>query len=171
MSIRFRNALLMLNKAVLFACVSMYFGTGWSLVLFSFPTAGELTPSTYYMQFVPQVAAATAFFKVMTSVMMINATILVVEEWKTPLRWFGIGVLLAITLVTALTIVYIFPYNARMAAGIATQAELNEVLNKWMNLNTLRVSIWTAQWVLVMIYLLFKANRVSGSREWALHPG
>ena len=52
--------------AFLFLCVSMYFGTGWSLWLFSFPVTPQLTPAIYYLQFVPQVTAATEFFTQMT---------------------------------------------------------------------------------------------------------
>src|SRR6185369_3054246 len=107
----FNRAVYTVNKLMLFACVSMYFGTGWSLVLFSFPVADKLTTANYYLQFVPQVTAATAFFKVMTCVMMVNAGILIIEEWRSHLKWFGIGVLLAIIIATALTIIYIFPYN------------------------------------------------------------
>ena len=33
------STLLVASYMLLFACTSMYFGTGWSLVLFSFPTA------------------------------------------------------------------------------------------------------------------------------------
>lgn len=53
----------------------MYFGTGWSLVLFWFPTGKELTVGNYYDQFVPQVTAATRFFTWMTTVMLASAAI------------------------------------------------------------------------------------------------
>ena len=96
----------------------MYFGTGWSLVLFSFPTAHELTPANYYSHFVPQVTAATNFFRVMTMVMIVSCIILIIEEWRTRLKWYGVGILLAVVVATALTILYIFPYNRAMAAGI-----------------------------------------------------
>ncbi len=52
------STLLVASYMLLFACTSMYFGTGWSLVLFSFPTADQLTPDNYYSHFVPQVEAA-----------------------------------------------------------------------------------------------------------------
>lgn len=31
----------------------MYLGTGWPLILFSFPLASKLCPDNYYKQFVP----------------------------------------------------------------------------------------------------------------------
>jgi MFS superfamily sulfate permease-like transporter len=154
----FGRILYAINKALLFACISMYFGTGWSLVSFSFPIADQLTPANYYTHFVPQVTSATLFFTGMTKVMIVCCFILIVEEWKTRGKWFGVGILVAIVLATALTIVYIFPYNKRMADGINSQEELREVLHKWINLNIVRVSIWTIQWLLMMIYFLIYIN-------------
>jgi hypothetical protein len=153
------RALFTASKVLLFACVSMYFGTGWSLVLFSFPGASELTPGNYYAQFVPQVTAATVFFRAMTIVMMICCIILVIEEWHSRLKWYGVSIFLAIILATALTIVYIFPYNRSMEAGISSQQELRSVLTKWMRLNIIRVSIWTVQWLLMMFYFLVKTRK------------
>lgn len=146
------NRWLLLNACFLFLCVSMYLGTGWSLVLFSFPTAPSLTPGTYYNQFVPQVTAATDFFRVQTILMLISGSILVFVERKSWRRWFPIGVLAGVVLATVLTIVYIFPYNDQMAAGIKDQSTLNEILRKWMNLNRVRVGIWTVQWLCMMAY-------------------
>lgn len=150
-----------INKALLFACVSMYFGTGWSLVLFSFPIAPELTPDNYYNQFVPQVTAATGFFTYMTMVMMVSCIIFIIEEWKTNFKWFPIGVLILVIAATLLTTTYIIPYNELMAVGITDATELHEVLEKWMRLNVIRVSLWTLQWLLMVtffavIYLRFK---------------
>ena len=144
--------LLTLNKIILFACTSMYFGTGWSLVLFSFPIAQELTPDNYYNQFVPQVQAATGFFTYMTMLMMVSSIIFIIGEWKTPKKWYPIIILVLVILATLLTIYFIFEYNEQMAAGITDPIILKEVLNKWMNLNTIRVSIWTLQWLTMAIY-------------------
>lgn len=144
--------LLSLNKILLFACTSMYFGTGWSLVFFSFPGASELTTDNYYQQFVPQVEAATEFFTSMTLVMMVSCLIFIVGEWRTVNKLYPIVVLVLVISATLLTIYFIFDYNEQMAAGIKDQAILTEVLRKWMNLNTIRVSIWTLQWLTLAIY-------------------
>ncbi len=149
--------LLTLNKVILFACASMYFGTGWSLVLFSFPGAPELTPNNYYMQFVPQVQAATQFFTYMTMLMMVCCVIFIIEEWKTSIKWYPIIFLVLVIMATSLTIYFIFEYNEQMAAGITDPAILKSVLKKWMNLNTIRVSIWTLQWLVMGIYF-FRAD-------------
>jgi hypothetical protein len=125
--------LLNLNKIILFACTSMYFGTGWSLVLFSFPIAQELTADNYYMQFVPQVHAATGFFTYMTMLMMVNCVIFIIGEWKTSKIWYPIV--------------------------------LKEVLNKWMNLNTIRVSIWTLQWLTMATYFFQITLKLKSTNE------
>ncbi len=144
--------LLTLNKLILFACTSMYFGTGWSLVMFSFPIAPELTPDSYYMQFVPQVQAATKFFTYMTMVMMVSSVVFIIGEWKSNKKWYPIIILALVILATLLTIYFIFEYNELMSAGITDPVLLQNVLEKWMNLNTIRVSLWTLQWLSMAVY-------------------
>ncbi len=144
--------LLALNKLLLFLCTSMYFGTGLSMVLFSFPLAPDLTPDNYYMQFVPQVQAATKFFTYMTMVMMGSCIIFIIGEWKSNRKWYPIIILILVILATLLTIYFIFTYNEQMAAGIKDPIILQEVLSKWMRLNTIRVSLWTLQWLTMAIY-------------------
>lgn len=146
------KSLLSLNKILLLACASMYFGTGWSLVLFSFPIADQLTPENYYMQFVPQVHAATEFFTYMTMVMMACCVVFIIEKWKSKEKWYPIIVLLLVILATVLTVQFIFKYNDMMDAGIADQATLTDVLRKWMNLNIIRVSLWTLQWLTLAVF-------------------
>ncbi|MEO8620527.1 MAG: hypothetical protein ABI625_05640 [bacterium] len=148
-----------LNAVFLLACVSMYFGTGWSLVLFSFPIAPKLTTATYYMQFVPQVEAATQFFTYMTMAMLASAALMIIAEWRTGYAWVPVIVLLLVIAATWLTKQYIFPLNHEMSAGITTQARLDEVLGKWMRLNTIRVMLWTVQWVTISSYFGLKAAR------------
>ncbi len=144
--------LLTLNKVLLFACVSIYFGTGWSLVLFSFPIASELTPDNYYMQFVPQVQAATKFFTYMTMVMMASSAVFAIEKWKSSQRWYGVIIFLLVILATALTIFFIFEYNQQMETGITDADLLQDILEKWMRLNIIRVSLWTLQWITMAVY-------------------
>jgi hypothetical protein len=147
------------NAALLLGCASMYFGTGWSLVLFSFPIASQLTPATYYLQFVPQVAAATRFFTYMTSVMLLSGAVMAWSEWRTGYRWVPIAVLALIVAATGLTMTLIFPLNQEMAARISDPTRLRVVLDRWMSLNTIRVILWTAQWLIVTWYFVHKAMR------------
>ena len=145
-----------LNRTLLAACVSMYFGTGWSLILFSFPIAPQLTTDNYYNQFVPQVEAATEFFTYMTMVMMVCCVVWIISEWRTTVKWYPIIILLLVILATLLTTQFIFEYNEKMASHIIDPNELKITLDKWMTLNTIRVSIWTLQWITIMIYYLRK---------------
>ncbi len=152
-----KQGLLVASHSVLFLCTSMYLGTGWSLVLFSFPVAPHLTVGNYYYVFVPQVQAATEFFTSMTKLMIVLCIIMLIAEWKTSLRWVPIVVLLAVLAATGLTIMYIFPYNDVMSKGITDPAELQTVLAHWMSLNKIRVALWTVQWVAMMFYFARKA--------------
>lgn len=148
-----------LNAALLFACASMYFGTGWSLVLFSFPIAPQLTTATYYLQFVPQVEAATRFFTYMTMLMIASALLMLWTERRTGYWWAPLIVLLGVVAATLLTVRLILPLNREMAAGITDQARLTELLGRWMSLNTARVWLWTVQWAALMTYFVFRVMR------------
>ncbi|MCH7665483.1 MAG: DUF1772 domain-containing protein [Acidobacteria bacterium] len=160
-----KRKLLILNHSLLLLCVSMYVGTGWSLVLFSFPAASQLTPDNYYSHFVPQVEAATRFFTYMTGVMIVCALIMIVAERKERLyRWFPIIVLVGVIVATLLTTRFIFPYNEAMREGITDPAQLRETLGKWMSLNKVRVSLWTVQWLSMMSYFGIKTYRGEKSR-------
>lgn len=141
-----------LNHSLLFLCVSMYLGTGWSLILFSFPVVPQLTVENYYLQFVPHVQAATRFFTYMTMAMIVFAGVMVVTEWKTGFRWVPITVLAAVLAATGLTVRWILPLNAIMAAGITDPAVLADTLRPWLALNRLRVALWSVQWVAMMVY-------------------
>lgn len=150
---------LAVNNIALFLCTSMYLGTGWSLVLFSFPAAKKLHPDNYYEQFVPQVTAATKFFTVMTTVMIALGIAMLVGE---PARGYWVLpaiVLAGVVAATVLTVVAILPDNRKMAAGIKTQAELDVILRRWMARNWIRVGLWTVQWSAMAIWFGLKVTR------------
>jgi len=151
-----RKRLLIINHSVLFLCTAMYLGTGWSMVLFSFPIAPELTIDNYYLQFVPQVTAATEFFTVMTNVMIVTALVMMWAEWRTPYRWAPIVVLIGVVGATAMTMFLIFPYNEAMREGITDPAVLDDMLSNWMRLHTIRLSLWTLEWAAMMVYFAAK---------------
>jgi len=136
---------LILDATLLLLCVSMYLGTGWSLVLFSFPSRSTLRVDNYYDQFVPPVQRATRFFTWMTTVMIAAAIVLIVADRSSAYVIAPAIVLASVIAATALTIKFIFPYNKRMAARITDERELQSVLGKWMLLNWIRVSLWTVQ--------------------------
>lgn len=154
-----KNRLLMANHLFLLLCASMYLGTGGSLVLFSFPVAPQLTPDNYYLQFVPQVQAATAFFTTMTQLMLAAAAVMLWSEWRQPTRWVPIVVLLGVGAATGLTIQWIFPLNAAMAGHIRDAAQLHRVLDEWMQLNRIRAALWLVQWSALAWYFARWAYR------------
>lgn len=146
------NNLKQVGNGALFLCVSIYLGTGWSLVLFSFPVANQLTVQNYYLVFVPQVTAATQFFTWMTVVMLVLAVIMTINEWKTGNAWIPIVVIVTIIAATLLTIFAIIPLNNEMAAHISDPQRLRFVLQKWIELNWIRVALWSVQWLALMYY-------------------
>lgn len=144
--------LVVLNASFLFLTAAMYLGTGWSLWLFQFQVAPKLTPATYYYAFVPQVETAGTFFTWMTSLMMISAIIMLIVEWKGPMRWVPIIVLVSVTAATLYTVWYIFPYNDAMKAGITDQQVLQATLDKWISMNRIRILLWSVEWFAMMVY-------------------
>jgi hypothetical protein len=151
-------AWLAINNLFLFLCASMYLGTGWSLVLFSFPSASKLHPGNYYDQFVPQVTAATKFFTVMTVLMVASAIAMIIGDPAGGYWVLGAIVLAAVVAATVLTVVAILPDNRKMAAGIKTQAELDTLLRRWMARNRIRVGLWTVQWSAMAIWFGLKVT-------------
>jgi hypothetical protein len=144
--------LLLLNHVVLFLCCSIYIGTGVSLVFFQFPVEPRLTPENYAMMFVEPVAYATQFFTYMSIVMLVTGSVMLLTEWFTGIRWVPIVVLAAIIASTALTILFIFPYNKELNAGISDPERLKYVFAKWADLNRIRVSLWTIAWAAMMFW-------------------
>jgi hypothetical protein len=145
-----------IDAAFMLLCASMYLGTGWSLVLFSFPIAPRLTPENYALPFVEPVTNATRFFTWMTTLMMAAAVALIVAEWSTGYVWVPIVYLAAAVAATGLTIKFVFPYNREMKAGITDPGRLRRTLGRWMRLNVLRVLLWTVEWVVITLYFALK---------------
>jgi hypothetical protein len=142
---------------VLLLCASVYLGTGWSLILFQFPSRPKLTVDNYYEQFVPPVHRATRFFTPWTLVMIAAAIALIVGEWGSAYLIAPVVVLVGVVAATVLTIRFILPWNKRME-HVKDNAELQEVLGNWMFLNWIRVSLWTVEWVAIATYLALKAR-------------
>lgn len=157
-----KSRLLTFNAAFLFLCVSMYLGTGWSMILFSFPVVPKLTVDNYYLVFVPEVASATSFFTPMTKLMIVSACLMTWGEWPTCYRWIPIVVLLSVLAATALTVYCILPLNQAMTAGIKSQADLQRTLASWTSLNKMRVAFWSVQWGAMMLYFALKSNPPRG---------
>jgi hypothetical protein len=145
------STLIVINDLLLLACSSMYFGTGWSLVLFSFGNASRFTVDNYYDQFIPQVTAATRFFTGMTIVMLAAALVMTVSEWHHRV-WAPVIVFVATLAATLLTEIGILPLNRQLGRHIRDPKLLQTLLGRWMNLNRVRVALWTVQWLALAVY-------------------
>ncbi len=147
------NPWLVANNLFLLLCVSIYLGTGVSLVLFQYPNADKLTPANYYDQFVPQVTAATKFFTVVSTLMLISGALMIAFE---PVGWeriFPVIVEAAVVAATILAVFWELPLNKKMAAHIQDQGVLDGVLSEWMRINWIRFSLWSVQWVGMVLWL------------------
>ncbi|WP_164017483.1 hypothetical protein [Pyxidicoccus trucidator] len=151
-----RQVLHLFNAGLLFLGTSLYLGTGWSLVLFSFPVAPMLTVDNYWLQFVPQLTEATRVLTAVTMVMLVSAVVLFWYERRTALRWYPLIVFLGVLAAGLVTRNLIFPYNREMAAGITDPERLQVVIREWMALSRIRLAIWTAEWVAMMGYFAHK---------------
>lgn len=154
-----KTKLLLLSYAVLFAGVSIYFGTGWSTVIFQFPTLPELNVSNYYLHFVPQVASATGFFTVLVPLMCVICLVMIKAEWRTGYRWVPIVVLLCIVAASGITYVLIFPINREMAARITDPQQLTVAIGKWVQYTWYRVALWSIEWATLMYYFAARAYK------------
>ena len=152
------RTLVLIDEVVLFMGASMYFGTGWSTVLFQFPITPDLTVENYYLQFVPQVKAALRVFTMLTTIMIATAGIMLVAEWGTGLVWVPILVVTLVVGSAALTVIRILPINRRMAEGITDPAELGVALGRWKTLTSIRVGLWTAEWLAMAIFFAVRAR-------------
>ena len=147
-----KKILYVVNNALLFAGVSIYFGTGWSTAIFQFPVMPHLTPDNYYLHFIPQIDAATVFFTVMVTVMLINCGVMLIVEWKTKYRWVPIVIAVLVIGATCLTVFIIFPVNQILRDGITDQAQLMDIVAQWIFLTKIRVALWSAEWIVMMYY-------------------
>jgi hypothetical protein len=153
-----------LSCSLLFAAVSIYFGTGWSTAIFQFPVMPHLTVDNYYLHFIPQIDAATSFFTFLVSLMVVTGLIMIVAEWRTRFRWLPILVLLAVIGATTLTTLVIFPVNDLLRRGIHDQQRLVEVIGRWKSLTQVRVAIWSFEWALMMLYFAGRVRRREAER-------
>lgn len=146
-----------LTVSVLFACVSLYFGTGWSTVLFQFPVMPDLTPDNYALHFLPQIDAATTVFTVVVTLMLIGCAVMLWQEWRTRFRWVPLALVVLIVVSTAVTMLIVFPINAVLREGVTDLATLRPLVRDWMTWTWVRAVLWSGEWVVMMVYLAAKA--------------
>jgi len=150
--------LLTLNLIFLWFGTTMYAGVLWSLHFFWFPTWRHLRVETYYEQFIPQTTAATQFFTIVVPLMFASLIIIIIQEWKTTLKWVGLAGLLTLGAATFFGTMRIIPINKTLKAGITDQAQLNNLLGQWIQLNETRFILLSLLWLIFVFYVLRKGN-------------
>jgi uncharacterized membrane protein len=141
-----------IDALFMLACASMYFGTGWSLVLFQLPDFKQLGPEDYQLVIVKPIERATRFFTAMTALMLLAAGLLVWGEWDTGYVWVPLVYIAATVGATALTKYWIFPINRRLEAGVTEPVALRRDLDRWAVLNRIRTLFWTVEWAAIAAY-------------------
>jgi hypothetical protein len=93
--------------------------------------------------------------------MMITATIAIISEWKTSLKWPAILVLIGVMGSTAMAKYFLFPINDIIYAGVKTNEELKPLLLRWMVLNNWRVFFSVLTWCSMLAFYTLKISQKS----------
>jgi hypothetical protein len=151
--------LLMINNSYTFFVSSLHMGLMVSVLLFWYPTWISLTLTTIHENFSIPAKLATNLFIVLIPIMFITSAIMIISEWKTPLKWPAIVILLGSLGSTTMAYYFLFPLNDIIAAGVPTQAGLTEILKKWMVLNDYRVFFSVTTWFAVLVFFQMKISQ------------
>ncbi len=161
MNNKVKNILLNINSGYTFFISSIHMGLMTSLVLFWYSSWSGLTIDTIQNNFGIPAILATKLFVILIPIMMITSSIMIISEWKTPLKWPSIVVLIGIMGSTAMAKYFIFPINDIIYAGVGTNEELKILLVKWMDLNNWRVFFSVLTWLGMFTFYTMKSNRKS----------
>lgn len=159
MSQQLKNILLNINSGYTFFVSSMHMGLMTSIVLFWYPSWAGLTLDTIQNNFGIPAQLATDLFIILIPIMMITASVMIISEWKTQLKWPAIIVLFGIMGSTAMAKYFIFPINDIIYAGVKTNEELKVLLLKWMYLNNWRVFFSVLTWLGMFAFYTMKIIR------------
>jgi hypothetical protein len=152
-----KRKLLLLDYSLIFFGASYYLGIGWSTAITQFPVMPLLNVENYYLHFVPQVAASTAFLYVLVPLMFIATAVMLLAEWRTRFRWVPMVVLAALITSSAITYFLIFPVNRALSAGVTNAAQLSELINAWVRYTWYRIPLWSLEWLCMMYYFAARA--------------
>lgn len=159
MSKQLKSILLNINSGYTFFVASMHMGLMTSLVLFWYDSWEGLTIDTIQNNFGIPATLATELFVILIPIMMITASIMIVSEWKTSLKWPAIIVLIGILGSTATAKYFIFPVNDIIYAGVKTNEELKVLLLRWMVLNNWRIFFSVLTWLGMFAFYTMKIYR------------
>jgi len=150
--------LLLLNLFCFWFGTTAYAGVLWSLHFFWFPSWRGLRVDNYYDQFIPQTTAATKFFTIVVPVMFLSLIVITIHEWRSKLKWISIAGFLTLGAATFFGTLRILPINHKLKEGVTDQAQLTEMLDKWIDLNETRFVLLTILWLLLVAYVTCKGR-------------
>lgn len=155
------KVLLNINSGYTLFISSWHMGLMVSIVLFWYPSWKGLTADTIQNNFAIPAIIATKIFVILIPIAMLTATIMIITEWKTPLRWPSIIVLAGIIGSTLTAKYFIFPINDIIYAGVKSPEELTSLLMKWMQLNNWRVFFSVLTWLGMFTFYTLKSNKTA----------
>lgn len=156
MNKQLKTILLNINNGYTFFVASMHMGLMTSLVLFWYASWEGLNIDTIQNNFGIPATLATKLFVILIPIMMITATIAIISEWKTSLKWPAILVLIGVMGSTAMAKYFLFPINDIIYAGVKTNEELKPLLMRWMVLNNWRVFFSVLTWSSMFAFYTMK---------------
>lgn len=154
-----KQILIDINNAYIFFCASIYLGLFWALHFFWFPNYPDtLTLDNYYEAIIPQTTLATEFFFITIPIMAVAILVMLITEWKTPLRWVPIAWIPGLLAPVIIQQAFIEDVNNQFIEGVTDEAVLQELLQEWMFLNDLRWIILTVMWGITIYFFIAKAK-------------
>lgn len=157
--------LLLINHGYLFFGTTLYVGVLWSLRFFWYESWGQIKLEDVQVHFVGPTSRATTFFTVVVPLMFLANLIMIISERRSWIVWLAIGAALCLGAATYVGQVYIIPVNKVIAAGLATQSELNARLEDWMSYNTIRFWLLTPMWLVMLAYFTARGRLLEALAE------
>ena len=160
-----KEVLLLVNALYFLFAATMYMGTMWVLRFFLHPTWRVLTPENVGQHFEVPIGLATKFFTILVPPMLLSAVVLVVSEWGDRLVWLAAVCLVGTLLLGFVVRASIVKVNKKIHDGSYDgPAGLTPLLERWMQLNSIRFAASTVTWAAIVWYLVAKPDLLGALR-------
>jgi hypothetical protein len=162
-----RQALLTAAAVYFLFGSTVYVGVMWALHFFFYPSWKSMRLDSVQDHFIIPTSAATRFFLVVVPIMFLTGLALVINEigdWGAPF-WAAVIAFLGISGSTYVGWIHIIPINRRIKAGVADEATLSHLLQRWMFLNDVRLLTTTVMWGATVWYFVAKGNLVDALKH------
>ena len=107
---------------------------------------------------------ATGILTYMTILMAITGLIMLASEWLSGFRWPPIIVLSVVAAGAIIGVVFIFPINEQLTAGLTDNAEFATLFGQWANYHRTLAALWLLQWLAMMYYFSALARQAREDR-------